>query len=66
MIVSTSLAKVGHRQAPHTKKPIPPFKEGWVFYFGSAEITIALPCVFKRILLTNFSFLTRRFIRSGW
>ncbi len=39
MIVSTSLAKVGHRQAPHTKNPIPP-KEGWGFYFAAAIMSL--------------------------
>jgi hypothetical protein len=66
MIVSTSLAKVGHRQAPHTKKPIPPYKEGWVFYFANADILSVLHRIFKCTQLSNLSFLTRRFIHTGW
>ena len=48
MIVSTSLAKVGHRQAPHAKKPIPP-KEGWVFYLRPHVSTSPFISVSRRI-----------------
>jgi hypothetical protein len=47
MIVSTSLAKVGHRQAPHSKNPITPIKSDGVFYLLLPEHS-ALPevCLF--------------------
>ena len=48
MIVSTSLAKVGHRQAPHSKKPHPK-KLGWGFLL---ELSFLLLQAFAGALAT--------------
>lgn len=69
MIVSTSLAKVGHRQAPHSKKPIPQFIEGWVFYlpetFSCCHFFLPVRSE-NRINFPLFAFSGLRFKSLGW
>ena|GEM_PF-5989708 len=64
MIVSTSLAKVGHRQAPIPKNPS--LKKGWVFYLGRIRALLSLiVALIYRDLLAVLHVEAGRILRGG-